>query len=56
MYDLMAPKSNGVDDKVFISESFDATTHFETAITDVLAIYERIMGEKLVLTDGPQQQ
>lgn len=56
MYDLMVPKSDGTKDNVFISESFDATTHFETAITDVLAIYERIVGERLVLTDGPASQ
>jgi len=53
MYDMHAPKANGIDDRVFITESFDPTTHFETAITDVLAVYERITGEKLVLTDGP---
>ena len=52
-YDLMAPLENGQASHVFVSESFDATTHFETAITDVLAMYERIMGEKLILTDGP---
>jgi len=56
MYDLHVPKEKGTTDKVFISESFDATTHFETAITDVLSMYERIMGEKLVLTDGPSQE
>ena len=56
MYDLHVPKEKGTADKVFISESFDATTHFETAITDVLSMYERIMGEKLVLTDGPSQE
>jgi len=53
MYDLMKPTDNGQKSHVFISESFDATTHFETAITDVLDVYQRIMGEKLVLTDGP---
>jgi len=56
MYDTMTPKSDGLKDKVFISQSFDATTHFETAITDVLEMYARIMGEKLVLTDGPPQE
>jgi len=56
MYELQAPKEDGVKSKVFVSQSFDATTHFETAITDVLQMYERIMGEKLVLTDGPPQQ
>ena len=36
--DLMKPAKDGAADKVFLSESFDATTHFETAITDVLEI------------------
>ena len=53
--DLMKPAKDGTADKVFVSESFDATTHFETAITDVLAMYKRISGSDLVLTDGPQQ-
>ena len=52
----MVPNSNGAGNNVYISESFDATTHFETAITDVLAMYERIMGQKLVLTDGPSTE
>jgi Rab GDP dissociation inhibitor len=56
MYDLNKPTADGSKDHVFISESFDATTHFETAITDVLEMYQRIMGEKLVLTDGPAAQ
>lgn len=55
MYELLTPTEGGQQSHVFVSESFDATTHFETAITDVLQMYERIMGEKLVLTDGPQQ-
>mmetsp|Transcript_22873 Transcript_22873/g.46587 ORF Transcript_22873/g.46587 Transcript_22873/m.46587 type:complete len:479 (-) Transcript_22873:22-1458(-) len=55
VYDLMKPAKDGVADKVFISESFDATTHFETAISDVLAMYKRIVGKDIVLTDGPQQ-
>jgi len=48
----MVPKGDGRSDQVFISESFDPTSHFETAINDVLAIYSRITGAPLVLTDG----
>jgi Rab GDP dissociation inhibitor len=51
----MVPKSGGVDSKVFVSESFDPTTHFETAVTDVMAMYKRITGAELQLTDGPKQ-
>ena len=50
--DMMVPKGDGRSDQVFISESFDPTSHFETAINDVLAIYSRITGAPLVLTDG----
>jgi len=53
--DQMTPAKDGTADKVFISQSFDATTHFETAINDVLAMYKRISGADLELTDGPQQ-
>jgi Rab GDP dissociation inhibitor len=53
MYDLMVPVEDGSQSKVYISESYDATSHFETTITDVLAMYERIVGEKLILTSGP---
>ena len=54
-YDLEAPAADGVADQVFISESYDPTSHFETAISDVMAIWKRITGKDLVLTDGPPQ-
>jgi len=53
MYDMYAPKDGGETSKVFLTESFDPTSHFETAIKDVLDVYKRIMGKPLVLTDGP---
>jgi len=48
-YPTYAPLTNGTKDRVFISESFDATSHFETAINDVLDMYQRITGETLNL-------
>ena len=53
MYDMMVPKSTGEKERCFLTQSFDPTTHFETAITDVLAVYKRITGKELELTDGP---
>jgi len=53
-YDMYAPSADGSKDSVFISESFDPTSHFETAITDVFAMYKRMTGKDLVLTQGPQ--
>lgn len=43
--DYMEPTDNGVDSQIFISESYDATTHFETTCLDVLDIFKRGTGE-----------
>jgi Rab GDP dissociation inhibitor len=43
--DLKVPLDDGSESKVFISKSYDASTHFETTCKDVLDIYQRIMGE-----------
>jgi len=50
MYDMMVPNSTGEKDGIFLTQSFDPTTHFETAITDVLNVYERITGKALDLS------
>jgi len=52
VYDLMLPVQDGKQDQVFISQSFDPTSHFETAISDVLAMYTRITGAELQLSDS----
>ncbi|XP_059139445.1 rab GDP dissociation inhibitor beta-like [Physella acuta] len=43
--DLLEPKDDGKENKIFISKSYDATTHFETTCDDVLDIFKRITGE-----------
>lgn len=48
--DLRAPVGDGKADNSFISRSYDATSHFETAANDVLDLYTRITGEKLDMT------
>ncbi|XP_064631856.1 rab GDP dissociation inhibitor alpha-like [Lineus longissimus] len=45
--DLFEPTDDGTQSKLFISTSYDATTHFETTCTDVLDIYKRMMGKDL---------
>lgn len=47
---LMEPVDNGCHSNVFISRSYDASSHFETATQDVIEMYERITGEPLDLT------
>lgn len=44
---LYEPLDDGTKDKIFVSKSYDATSHFETTTDDVKDIYRRIMGEEL---------
>jgi Rab GDP dissociation inhibitor len=50
--DVFEPLDDGKSDKVFISKGYDATSHFETEINDVLDIYERITGKPLDLNSS----
>jgi len=43
--DLYKPLDDGKDSQIFVSESFDATSHFETTCSDVLDIFRRGTGE-----------
>lgn len=43
------PIADGIADQVFISKSYDATSHFETVCDDVKSIYRRMTGNDLVL-------
>lgn len=47
---------DGTNDNVYVSNSFDATSHFETATEDVLRIYKNITGKELDLTIKPVSQ
>jgi Rab GDP dissociation inhibitor len=51
--DYYAPSGDGKKDNIFISSSYDATTHFESASREVLRLYEGLMGKKLDLTIPP---
>ncbi|XP_076369973.1 rab GDP dissociation inhibitor beta-like [Tachypleus tridentatus] len=59
--DVYKPKDDGQHNQVFISETFDATTHFETTCLDVLDIFRRGTGEdfdfsKVQHTLGDEQE
>lgn len=43
--DLYEPIDDGRSSNIYISKSYDATTHFESTCLDILDIYARIMGE-----------
>ncbi|KIN08247.1 hypothetical protein OIDMADRAFT_187524 [Oidiodendron maius Zn] len=52
---LYEPLESGINDNIFISKSYDATSHFETTTDDVKDIYRRAEGHELVvegLRDG----
>ncbi|KAL7899191.1 GDP dissociation inhibitor [Trichoderma sp. SZMC 28014] len=44
---ISEPLENGTKDNIFISKSYDATSHFETTTDDVKDIYQRATGEEL---------
>ncbi|KAL0078889.1 GDP dissociation inhibitor [Phycomyces blakesleeanus] len=54
--DIQEPIQDGTADKVFVSKSYDATSHFETVCDDVKSIYRRLTGSELVLKQRPTQE
>ncbi|XP_068611106.1 rab GDP dissociation inhibitor beta isoform X2 [Brachionichthys hirsutus] len=42
--DLYVPTDKGTDSQIFVSCSYDATTHFETTCDDIKDIYKRMTG------------
>jgi len=54
--DVFVPLADGTADKVFVSKSYDATTHFQTVTADVRDIYKRLTGKELELKARPKQE
>ncbi|ETW86943.1 hypothetical protein HETIRDRAFT_377642 [Heterobasidion irregulare TC 32-1] len=46
---LYAPTSDGKADNIYITRSYDATSHFETVVEDVQDVWKRVVGSDLVL-------
>ena len=46
---LYTPISDGKADNIFITRSYDATSHFETVVEDVQDVWKRMIGKDLVL-------
>ena len=47
--DSYEPINNPKEDGVYITKSYDATSHFETTVEDCLQMYELMQGKKLVM-------
>jgi Rab GDP dissociation inhibitor len=46
---LYEPLESGAKDQIFISKSYDASSHFESTTADVRDIYRRLANEELVV-------
>lgn len=53
--DLQEPIHDAAAENLYITKSYDATSHFESSSRDVLALYEQITGEKLDLNIQPSE-
>jgi Rab GDP dissociation inhibitor len=48
--DVFEPADDGKASQLFVSKSYDATSHFETTCTDVLDIFQRGTGAEFDFT------
>lgn len=46
---MYTPTSSGVEDNIFVTKSYDATSHFETVVDDVRDVWKRVTGTDLKL-------
>ena len=51
--DIQEPIHDAKAESLYITKSYDATSHFESSSKDVLALYEQITGEALDLNIQP---
>jgi Rab GDP dissociation inhibitor len=49
------PIEDGSKNNLWITSSYDATSHFESASEEILDIYQKIVGEKLDLNIEPDE-
>lgn len=54
--ELYEPLEDGTKDNIFLSKSYDASSHFESTTDDIKDIYFRIMGKPLVLSKRPTME
>jgi len=54
--EIRFPVDDGLKDQVFVTATYDPTSHFEDASTEVLRMWKTIAGEDLDLTVLPEQE
>lgn len=53
--DVFVPTDDGKKSNLFITKSYDATSHFESATDEILELYTRITGEVLDMNIEPSE-
>jgi Rab GDP dissociation inhibitor len=54
--DMMQPIDDGIESRLFIARSYDATSHFETVCDDVKDVYKRYAGVPLEVKKRPSAE
>ena len=49
------PIDDGKKSNLFVTKSYDSTSHFESATNEILELYTRITGEKLDMNIEPNE-
>jgi len=55
IYERYVPTKGDISDGLVISDSFDATSHFENETENVLQLYKKITGKDLDLVNLPEE-
>lgn len=53
--EIYVPLDSGKESNLWITKSYDPSSHFEIASIDILQVYEKIVGEKLDLNIQPSE-
>lgn len=53
--DVYEPVADGTASNLWVTKSYDATSHFEEASEEILDIYQKIVGEQLDLNIEPDE-
>lgn len=54
--ELYKPKDDGTKDGIYISRSYDPSSHFESTTDDIKDVYFRVTGKPLVLKKRPTEE
>lgn len=54
--DVYEPIADGSEERVFISKSYDASSHFESLCVDVKNIYKKVTGNELKVEGKVKKQ